>query len=129
MAEQESFAFTASSDSMLGLIAGNRPARCEEEDRFYSFHLQNPRVMEFFDRFSQQMISRGYSRCSQWFIMNRVRWEIAIKTKGEKRDNPDDPELKLKIANGYIAYYARLWLEMYPEHDGFFRLRKLKVEQ
>ena len=50
--------------------------------------------------------------------MNRIRWETSIDTVG------DD----FKIRNDYIAYYARLFMHDFPEHNEIFSTKKMKED-
>ena len=71
-----------------------------------------------FERFALDAIRQGHVQLSAWLIINRIRWEVAMETSG------DD----FKISNDFIAYYARLFHAYHPEHQGFFRTKKLKDE-
>jgi len=51
--------------------------------------------------------------------MNRMRWETALQTTGDE----------FKIRNDFIAYYARLFMAYHPEHEGFFRIKRMKEDE
>ena len=78
-----------------------------------AFHEQHPRVWELFVRFAFEKINAGFQHYSVKGIFERIRWETA------EADNPGG----FKINNNYTAFYARRFHAMYPQHDGFFRLR------
>ena len=59
-------------------------------------------------------IGRGHNKLSAWMIANRIRWETQIEVI-----TTDD----YKISNDYIALYSRKFMEDFPEHDGFFRIK------
>ena len=82
---------------------------------FKRFHESNPHVFELFSRFTLQVIAAGRESYSAYAIFNRLRWHAAVGT-----DLPD-----LKLSNNHQPYYARLFHVAYPQHDGFFRCRKL----
>ena len=84
--------------------------------QWLDFHEKNPEVWKHFERFTFEAIRAGRPRFSHWAVMQRVRWETVIVTKG------DD----YKINNNLIAHYARFFIQCYPQHDGFFALRRLK---
>ena len=88
------------------------------KQKWWGWHKLNPHFYEMFERFALTLISNGHSNSSAWLIVNRIRWETAIETKSDN----------FKISNDYIAYYARLFMAYNPEHDGFFRTKKLKDE-
>lgn len=87
--------------------------------RWWRWHKENPHVYELFERFAFQAIAKGHKRLSAWLIVNRIRWETTVETKGED----------FKISNDFIAYYARLFHALHPEHAGFFRTKALKHER
>lgn len=82
------------------------------------YHHNNPHVFDAFERFAFEAIRAGRKRLSAWLIVNRIRWETNVETTGED----------FKISNDYIAYYARLFMKIHPEHEGFFVTKKLKGE-
>ena len=83
---------------------------------FLDYHAANPKIWELFLKFTMQVISRGYRHFGAKCVMERVRWYINVETK-------EDP---WKINNNFAAFYARKFMEMYPEYLGFFR-RRLSV--
>lgn len=87
--------------------------------KWWQWHKENPHVYDLFKRFTMQAINRGHRNLSAWLIVNRIRWETSIETKG------DD----FKISNDFIAYYARLFMHDFPEYKGFFRTKTLKSER
>jgi len=88
----------------------------EIEQRFQQFHADNPQVYELFDRFTREVIRRGYKRFSSDAILHRIRWETSVVTT----------DRQFKINDHYTAYYARLWMQNNPQYDGFFSLRSIK---
>ena len=87
-------------------------------EQFEKFNEDNPKVWQYFERFTLQAIQKGKKKISHWLIVNRIRWEIYIETTG------DD----FKINNNFIALYARLFVEKHPQHKTIFSLRKMKDE-
>lgn len=83
--------------------------------RFIAFHRENPVVFKLFKRFALMAIFRGWKNYSSDAIMHRLRWHLDIETTGEP----------FKINNNFTPYYARLFELAQPEHEGFFRKRKL----
>jgi|DEB19_MinimDraft_3_1074340.scaffolds.fasta_scaffold04892_3 hypothetical protein len=90
----------------------------DTKQRWWAWHKANPHVYQLFERFTWEAIKLGHKHLSAWLIVNRIRWETSIVTKG------DD----FKISNDFIAYYARLFMHYHPEHKGFFRIKRLKYE-
>ena len=82
-------------------------------ENFRKYHAENPEVYEYFKRFALVVTQRRdvYSaKC----IFHRVRWETMIS------GGLDDEH---KIDDGWISHYARMFMEDFPEHEGFFKTR------
>ena len=84
--------------------------------KWWEWHKQNPHVYELFEKFTLDAISKGHERLSAWLIVNRIRWETAVETRG------DD----FKISNDFIAYYARLFMHNHPRYEGFLKTKQLR---
>lgn len=87
--------------------------------RFLEYHSANPEIYEFFKRYALRSIERGYKHLSAEFIFNVIRWETPITAAG------DD----FKINNDYKPWYSRLFMQEYPQYNGFFRKRNSKADQ
>jgi len=86
------------------------------KQKWWEWHKQNPHVFGLFEEFTFRAINRGHNRLSAWLVVNRIRWETSIETKGGD----------FKISNDYIALYARYFMHLYPEYNGFFKIKKMK---
>jgi len=86
------------------------------KEKWWAWHKENPQIYELFERFTMDAIRKGHKRLSAWLIVNRIRWETMVETTG------DD----FKISNDFIAYYARLFMALHPEYDGFFKTKQLR---
>jgi hypothetical protein len=93
-------------------------AKTKLEAEFEKFHSENPRVYELFRQFALEAICKRHVHYSADAIMHRVRWETSISTT----DN------EFKINNNHVAFYARMFMDENPEHDGFFETRHRKTE-
>jgi len=82
-------------------------------EKFADFHAQNPRVYELIKAYTFEAIGSGLKRYSIQGVIERVRWQTSIETHG------DD----YKLNNNYAPFYARMFMEDFPEHQGFFRTR------
>ena len=80
------------------------------------FNAEHPEVMVLFSKFTFQRIAMGFKNYSVNGIFERIRWETA--------EAGGDGQEKFKLNNNYRPFYARAWMKMNPEHDGFFRTRK-----
>lgn len=83
---------------------------------FLDFHRDNPIVFDLFCQFTMVLIRRGFQHGGAKMVMERVRWESAFAGQ--------DGHDQFKINNNHAAFYARAFMNCYPEHDGFFRLRR-----
>lgn len=86
----------------------------ELTEQFKEFHIKHPMVWELYQQFAFDRIKMGFKNYSSKGIFERIRWEIATP-------NTDPKDFKLN--NNYTAFYARWFMQKFPEHEGFFRLR------
>jgi hypothetical protein len=89
------------------------------ERAFNKFDSEHPKIWGYFTRFALSRITVGYANYSARVIMERVRWETDL---GDVH-GPDT----YKINNNHVRFYARKFMERYPQHDGFFRTREAKM--
>jgi hypothetical protein len=82
----------------------------QRKKEFWDWHKANPKVWDYFERFSLEAVKTGRKKVSHWLIINRIRWEVYLETTGED----------FKISNDYIAFYAR-----HPEHKDLFNIKKM----
>jgi len=87
-------------------------------DIWWDFHYHNQGVYTLFKYFANEMIRKGVVKSSPWLIINRIRWEVALKTVGSE----------YKLPNEFIAYYSRLFMRDHPEHGKFFNTKPIKGE-
>jgi len=79
------------------------------------FHKKHPEVWDLFVQFTNEMIRRGFKNYSVNAIFERIRWEKDAGGNGVE---------SFKLNNNYRALYARRFMKMYPEYEGFFRTRE-----
>jgi len=91
----------------------------ERKQKWWAWHRLNPQVWEKFREYTLEAVSSGRTHYSHWAIINRIRWNREIETRGGE----------FKISNDYICFYARLFHAKHPEHEGFFHLKQLKEEK
>ena len=87
----------------------------ERKAEWLDFHRENPMIWEYFKKYAFEAIDKKHKKISHWLIVNRIRWEIYVITTGKD----------FKINNNYIAWYARLWQEAYPEHKTLFNTKHM----
>jgi hypothetical protein len=83
--------------------------------RFTAFYKANPQVWTLFKGFTNELIAAGFDHYSVDAVFQRIRWHVNIETKSEDG---------LKLNDHYRAYYARLYAVAFPQHDGFYRIRR-----
>lgn len=89
--------------------------RDELYDGFIEFHNEHPEFWDQFVKFTHEAMDRGFKQFGSKAVFERIRWETAIpEDKGH-----DTTHLK----NAYHAFYARMFIEKFPKHKGFFELR------
>ncbi len=103
--------------SQLALFDWTGPP--EAEQSFAAFHAANPDVWWHFERFTMELIRKGYEHHSADAVLHRVRWETDANAGGKP----------YKISNGHQPYYARLFHRTHPAHAGFFRTRRSKADE
>lgn len=93
------------------------------KERFKDFHRANPGIFMLFERFAEEALNAGAKKLSSKFIIERIRWEVAISTTGAGY-NPVTGK-PYKIDNRFTPWYARLYMLKYPARTGFFETRKI----
>lgn len=90
---------------------------------WWEWHLANPLVWKYFETFAQEAVDRDRDKLSHWLIVNRIRWEVFLRTTpvGPLAGRGED----FKISNDYIAFYARLWKATHPEHATLFTTKAM----
>jgi hypothetical protein len=98
-------------------VESSGPSFDTRKRAWWAWHQANPEVWRLFDRFAFEAIEHGH-KVSHWLIINRIRWETFIVTTGHD----------YKLSNDHIAFYARLWRAVYPEHKDLFTIKRMKGE-
>lgn len=83
------------------------------KENFDKHHAENPDIYSIFCRFAFDA-ARVRDYFSAKAIMHRVRWYTSIEERNSE----------FKIDDGWISHYARKFMEDYPQHEGFFEIRK-----
>jgi hypothetical protein len=91
----------------------------EFDKKFIKYHRANKRVWRMFARFTLDAIEAGFDHYSARAVLHRMRWHTDIDAKSDRR---------FKLNNNYTPCYARLFHQVYEEHDGFFRTRERRVD-
>lgn len=90
--------------------------KSDPKAKWWEWHKLNPHIYKEFEYLAFQLIKSGVKKSSAWLVINQMRWNYAIQTKGDK----------FKISNDYIAYYTRLFQHYNPDYKNFFTTKALK---
>lgn len=82
-------------------------------ERLQRYHAENPGLYETFKAYTFEAIESGYRNFSARMIVEKIRWETGVVAR-----NSD-----FKIDNGITAFYARLFMEQFPQYRDYFRTR------
>ena len=102
--------------------SGVEPPTAEErkmsiEERFQLFHAENPWVYREIVYMARKAKELGRKRIGMKQIFEVIRWNHAIKTRGEN----------VKLNNNYSSRYARLIERQEPDLRDLFETRELKA--
>ena len=85
--------------------------------KWWEFHKENPHVYDLVERFTFDVIKRGFDNYSMNSVFERIRWHTDIETADET---------DFKLSNNHRAYYARLFMHNHPRYEGFFKTKQLR---
>ena len=83
---------------------------------FKKYDQENPKIWDAFIKYAKQSKARGFKNYSAKGIFEIIRWHTKIEANDE-----------FKLNNNYHADYARKMMQLFPEFEGFFRIRELKA--
>ena len=83
-------------------------------EQFLNYHKENPNVYKLFTKYTSKLYESGITRYSSKAIFERIRWHIAIATKGDA----------YKMNNNYTSCYARMLQNEDARFATFFATRK-----
>lgn len=87
-------------------------------EKFAEYDVANPGIYYLFKRFANELINAGRKKLSASLIIERIRWEVNIST------NSND---QFKVSNNHTAFYARKFMEEFPQYGEIFRTREQAV--
>tara|TARA_R100000655_G_scaffold55221_2_gene93274 strand:- start:1234 stop:1584 length:351 start_codon:yes stop_codon:yes gene_type:complete len=86
---------------------------------FDKFNKENPHVYREFEKQALMAINKGRTKISAKLIINWIRWNEFLKTSDKN----------FRINDAYQSYYARYFVDQYPEYRECFEFRKLRNEE
>jgi len=87
------------------------------QEKFEAFQAANPWVLQSYLKLLERARGRGFKRIGINFLTELLRWEFSGTTR--------DANSTFKINNNYAPRYARLIVQLHPEHTGFITMRTL----
>lgn len=84
-----------------------------DQRAFLKFHRANPEVFHKLRDMALDLKAKGFKCWGVWNLYGHLRYTHALETGTDG----------YKLANGHIAYYARLLMQEVPELNGFFEIR------
>lgn len=88
--------------------------------QFREYDMANPQIYELFKRFSLEAIKAGRRKLSASLITERIRWEVFVVV---------DTDDEFKINNNWRSFYARKFMNEFPEYDGVFATRSSVADE
>ena len=88
-------------------------------DGFNKFNDENPHIFKAFEQQALLAINKGAEKISSKLIINWIRWNEFLESTDQN----------FKINDAYQSYYARHFIEKYPQHKDIFEFRKLRNEE
>jgi len=86
---------------------------------FNQYHRKNPHIWNEFQRLTLALIARGVKHYSARTIIHYIRMNTQLKENNSS----------FKINDHISPYYARKFMQEHPEHDGFFKVRRSRVDE
>ena len=83
-------------------------------ERFLRYHAKHPEVWELFQRYTLELIRRGFPHHAVATVIERIRWDSPVGADGRS---------EFKISNDVKPFYARAFAWKYPQHADFFHFR------
>jgi hypothetical protein len=87
-------------------------------EKFAEYDAANPGIYFLFKRFANELIKAGRTKLSASLIIERIRWEVSISTQSTDA---------FKVSNNHTAFYARKFMNDFPEYGEIFRTREQKA--
>lgn len=84
------------------------------------FHRLNPKVYDLLVFYARQARDAGRRRVGIELLWNRMRWDFMVQT--ERTD-------EFKLNQNLKAWYARRILQLEPDLEGIFELRRRRGEE
>jgi hypothetical protein len=85
----------------------------KDQQAFLVFHTANPEVEKKLTRMALELLASGVKQWSVWPLYGTLRYTDMLQRQTDR----------YKMANGHIAYYARLIMQNNQELRGFFTIR------
>jgi len=94
---------------------------------FRAFHTQNPWVFERLVDICFELKRRGFNKYSMRTLIAVLRFEWDLETSGDNVVIGGE-EKRVKLNDHHTAYYARYFVQQYPQFKEFFEFRRAEGE-
>jgi len=92
----------------------DKPSTLSDFERYDKEH---PEIWKLFMDITFRLIRRGKRHYGAKAVFEIIRYHRIVQHN----------DSEFKVNNNYTAYYARKFMQTFPEWDGFFETRKAKV--
>ena len=82
------------------------------QEAFNLFDSEHPEFWDMFKKFTFEAVNSGRIKFSARTIYERMRWYTEIDSGGT-----------YKVNNNWVPFYARKFMDCYPEHNTLFETR------
>ena len=96
---------------------------------FLEFHHANPWVYDRLVAICKAFKACGRDRYSMRTIICVLRFEADMRTTGETVIVDGGETRRVKLNNNHSPYYARMFVEEYPEFKAFFEFRRAEGDR
>lgn len=89
--------------------------------RFYRFHRRNPALLDFLLQELVVLRQNGWPTTSFEMLWHHARWVLTYVSRV--------PGETFSVCQNFMPYYSRLAIILFPEFNGFYRLKKAKADK
>jgi hypothetical protein len=89
--------------------------------RFYRFHRHNPELLDFLLQELVTLRQNGWTSASFEMLWHHARWVLTYIDRG--------PGETFAVCQNFMPHYSRLALILFPEFNGFYRIKKAKADK
>ena len=88
--------------------------------RFYRFHRNNPKLLGFLLQELVTLHHSGWTTTSFEMLWHHARWVLTYSNRV--------PGETFAVCQNFMPHYSRLAIALFPEFNGFYRLKKAQAD-